>query len=246
MKVGGITKRWLKNTLGIISVLLTIVTDASMFFLHSYYYRTVRYTLLSKDNDLVTTFFDVNSGTGKDAFTSGARKYVESFDDKDTMEVWVINNEGKVIVTSSGFEINSEIQMPDYEVALKSDIGRGDWLGKLDTGEKVMTMTSLLFGDNGETIGALRYMVSMNDIDAQLTFISIVICFFCLLSIALVVISGTYFIQSIVKPIQRISETAKQIAGGDYEARMESINNDDEICELSDTINFMAAEIADA
>jgi signal transduction histidine kinase len=89
-------------------------------------------------------------------------------------------------------------------------------------------------------------MVSMNDIDAQLTFISIVICFFCLLSIALVVISGTYFIQSIVKPIQRISETAKQIAGGDYEARIESINNDDEICELSDTINFMAAEIADA
>jgi signal transduction histidine kinase len=246
MKVGGITKRWLKNTLGIISVLLTIVAAASMIFLHSYYYRTVRYTLLSKDNDLVTTFFDVNSGTGKDAFTSGARKYVESFDDKDTMEVWVINNEGKVIVTSSGFEINSEIQMPDYEVALKSDIGRGDWLGKLDTGEKVMTMTSLLFGDNGETIGALRYMVSMNDIDAQLTFISIVICFFCLLSIALVVISGTYFIQSIVKPIQRISETAKQIAGGDYEARIESINNDDEICELSDTINFMAAEIADA
>jgi len=246
MKVGGITRRWIKNTLGIISVLLTIVAAASIIFVHNYYYRTVRFTLHSKDNDLVTTFFDVNSGSDKDAFTSGARKYVESFDDKDIMEVWVINKEGKVIVTSSGFEVKSKTKMPDYEAALISDIGRGDWLGRLDTGEKVMTMTSLLFGDSGEIIGAIRYMVSMEEIDIQLIFISVIICLFCLMSIALVVISGTFFIQSIVKPIQRISETAKQIAGGDYESRIENSNNDDEICELSDTINFMASEIAAA
>ncbi len=242
MNVGGITKRWIKNTLGIITVLLAIIAAACIVFIHNYYYRTVKYTLITKDNDLVTTFFDLNSGSDRDAFTSGARKYIEAFEDKDSMEVWVIDKNGNVVVTSSGFD-ESNIKMPDYEAALTSDIGRGEWLGRLDSGEKVMTMTATLIGDSGEINGAVRYLISMEDIDSQLAFVSVIICLFCLMSITLVIVSGTYFIQSIVKPIQRISETAKQIAGGDLEARIKDFKTGDEISELSDTINFMASEI---
>ncbi|HZJ78442.1 MAG TPA: HAMP domain-containing sensor histidine kinase [Clostridia bacterium] len=245
MKVGGITKRWIRNTLGIISVILIITAVSSIVFMHNYYYRSVRFTLLSKDNDLVDTYFDLNTGSDS-AFVYGARGFVETFNDKDTMEVWVIDKNGNVVVTSSGFDVDRNIGMPDYDLALTSDIGRGEWLGKLDNGEKVMTMTVSLTSQNNKTNGAIRYMVSLEDIDAQIIRISVVICLFSLLSIVLVIISGIYFIQSIVKPIQKISETAKQIAGGDFEARIESFTADDEIGELSDTINFMASEISAA
>ena len=52
-----------------------------------------------------------------------------------------------------------------------------------------------------------------------------------------------FFIRSIVRPVARINETAKLIAKGDFNARVESSNNNDEISELCDTVNYMSEEI---
>ena len=56
------------------------------------------------------------------------------------------------------------------------------------------------------------------------------------------IISGMYFIKSIVKPLSEICSKAKMIARGDFSIKIEK-KYDDEIGELGDTINYMAEEL---
>lgn len=68
--------------------------------------------------------------------------------------------------------------------------------------------------------------------------------FLCIIALALVAVSGLFFVRSIVRPVGRINETAKLIAKGDFNARVENSNSNDEISELCDTVNYMSEEIA--
>ena len=58
-------------------------------------------------------------------------------------------------------------------------------------------------------------------------------------------LSGIYFIQSILVPVRQVSQTARQIAQGDFEVRIEKAK-DDEIGQLCDAVNDMAGELGAA
>ena len=60
-----------------------------------------------------------------------------------------------------------------------------------------------------------------------------------------VILSSSYFINSIVIPVGQVGQTARKIAQGDFDARLEK-KNDDEIGELCDVINYMAGELSAA
>ncbi len=107
-----------------------------------------------------------------------------------------------------------------------------------------MAMTFMLPTVSGENTGAIRYMISVEEIDKQLVRVFIVAMLIIVIIISLVTISGMFFIQSIVNPVREINETAKRIAKGDLGARIESRQYDDEIGELCETINYMASEIS--
>ena len=66
-----------------------------------------------------------------------------------------------------------------------------------------------------------------------------------LIIVLLTVLSGAYFIKSIVGPVQAINETARQIAMGDFDARIEN-HSSDEIGQLCRSINNMASELDQA
>ena len=66
---------------------------------------------------------------------------------------------------------------------------------------------------------------------------------FGVLIIFFMVLSGSYFISSIVLPVGEIGKTARRIARGDFATRLEK-KNDDEIGALCETINNMAEELA--
>jgi signal transduction histidine kinase len=60
-----------------------------------------------------------------------------------------------------------------------------------------------------------------------------------------IVLSGFYFIRSIISPIKGIGERARQIAHGDFATRIEvDSRRKDEITALCNTINQMAGELA--
>jgi len=242
VKLSGITKRWALNTLLVVVIILLIFTCILMLMLRSYYYETVSVKLSSQYSDSVANFFSVYTGGTDERFETGAREFVENFSQKDSIEVWVIDKDSNVAISSSGFSIE-DAKIQEYKQALSSKTHIGEFRGKLESGEKVMAMTFMLPMVNGENSGAIRYIISVEEIDDQLFRIFIVSVLIITVIISLVTISGMFFIQSIVNPVREINETAKRIAKGDLGARIESRQYNDEIGELCETINYMASEI---
>ncbi len=157
----------------------------------------------------------------------------------------VFNSNGKIIITSVGFAPDESQPMPDYKLALESTGGYGTWTGSLTSGEKVMAVTRVMRNNEGGFVGAIRYVVSLEEADKQVAIILGSLILAGLLIILFVIVSSYYFMNSIITPIKEIGATAKRIAQGDFKARIEK-SNDDEIGQLCDTINDMADELGAA
>ena len=168
MTKSGITKRWLLTTILVIAVILLLIDTGIIFFLKNYYYSTVERKLQSLgQSSAVADFFSSYIGASNDVFSSRANEYVENFTDINVSEVWVLNKNGEVIVTSTGF-IPDSPGIPDYALALDSSTGRSFWTGPMPSGEKVMAMTTLLPLTSSRSNGAVRYMISLELVDRQI------------------------------------------------------------------------------
>ena len=130
-KISGISKRWFFGTFCVISGIIIAFAAIAVFLIFGYYYNYIEMTLDSRASDLVNTYFSQYISTNDETFVVGAINFVEDFSDKDIMEVWVIDKNGKPIVSSSGFDIDSEPVMPDYELAKSSETNKAKWTGKL-------------------------------------------------------------------------------------------------------------------
>ena len=242
---GALTKRWLFRTAVLTVAILLVICVVCGFFVRNYYYDTVYNKLRSYSSSIVTNYF--NSYTTDAEFAAGAVDFVSEFSEKSSAEVWVIDKSGKVIVSSSGFGI-SYPEMPDYYEALdsKEESLFTSWEGKIESGEKIMAVTTLIKDDNSAVRGAVRFITSLDAVDSQLITVYCMIGFVFLIIALIVLISGFIFVSSIVKPIKEINETTKLIAGGNMDARIDHYLYKDEIGELCDSINNMAAEIGTA
>ena len=242
-KLSGVTKRWIYSAFSVIAGIILAVAVTAVFLVKGYYYNYVEMTLDSHASDLVNNYFSNYIGTGDDTFVSGAINFVENFSDKDMMDVWVIDSSGRPVVSSSGFEIQDNMSMPDYDLAVSSDTNKGLWTGRLSNGEKVMAVTAALADSNGRVRGAIRYISSLEDVDKTLLTITFFISLLAVSVMLLVLATGSFFIRSIVRPVLHINETAKEIAKGNLSARVDSSGMHDEIDELGSTFNDMASAL---
>ncbi len=235
----GITKRWIVNTFCVILLILLVLLISFSVVVQNLYYNGIRQTLSERSGEL-TGVFGYDTG-----FMETAGQYVEAFPDKEMMELVVINSYGVPEINSTGFTPDKEQNMPDYEEALNNDAHCADWCGRLSSGEKVMALTKVITDNNSQPVGAIRYIVSLEEADRK---IFVAISFVCLAGILImffIFISSTYFLKSIVRPVREIGETARKIARGDFNARINKFY-DDEIGDLCDTINYMAGELGTA
>ena len=84
----------------------------------------------------------------------------------------------------------------------------------------------------------------MEPVNNRILIFSLIIIAIGLIVISLVIISGFFFIRSIVKPIRRLSEAAAQIAQGDFSASKKIDHKyDDEIGDLCDAVSDMAKDL---
>lgn len=239
----GITKRWMLNTLSVIFTIIVLIVVSLIFVVTYVFQNNVEQSLVSAANELSLVFSGYESNSSSE-FTSAARDYVENFDQKEKMGVMVINGTGRVVMTSTGFLPDGSEKPADFEEAKNSPDGSALWSGKLDSGEPAMSETRVITTPNGAVVGAIRYIVSMEPINSRILIADIIIVAIGMIMLTLVVISGLLFIRSIVKPIRRLSETAAQIAQGDFSAS-EKIEHkyDDEIGDLCDAISDMAKDL---
>lgn len=245
-KLSGVTKRWLYSAFSVIAGIILAVAITAVFLVRGYYYNYVEMTLDSHASDLVNNYFSSYIGTGNDIFVTGAINFVENFSDKDMMDVWVIDNTGRPVVSASGFEIQDNMTMPDYDIALTSDNNKGIWTGRLSNGEKVMAVTAIFPASDGKYSGAIRYICSLEEVDKTLTTIIVFIALLAIGVMLLVLATGSFFIRSIVRPVLHINDTAKEIAKGNLAARVDSNGMHDEIDELGSTFNDMASALGQA
>lgn len=241
MNKKGITRRWLLNSLGIILLVLITLIITLSFTVQGYVYNGIQQAVSGRAGELPNVFSGYERRTAGE-FLAAARSYVENSPNKESMETMVVNSNGRVIVTSTGFEPDETQPMPDYQLAISSTEGYGTWAGKLSSGEKVMAVTWVMRNINGSGLGAVRYVVSLEDADKQIFMIMGALMLAGMLIILFVILSSSYFIKSIVNPLTQIGATAKRIAQGDFDARIDK-TNDDEIGVLCDTINDMAVEL---
>ena len=239
----GITKRWVLNTLLVVIVVVLFVVFCLSYAVRIYYYHSVTQTLSSASAEFASVLEDAASDNL--SFATTARGYVENFEAKEKMEITAIDASGEIIITSTGFTPDSTEQMPDYTKASQENLSYYEWTGKLSSGENVKAVTRIVRDSEGNPCGAVRCVISLADIDRNITTAIIIFCCVGLLIISLVLFSGIYFIRSIVRPVRELSETAKKIAQGDFNTRIEKTHND-EIGELCDSINDMATELGAA
>ncbi len=239
----GITKRWMLNTLSVILTIIILIVVSLIFFVTYLFQNSVEQSLNATGSELSLVFPSYESDSST-SFTASARDYVENFDKKEQMEVMVINSAGRVVMTSTGFIPTDKTQMTDFDDAKNDENGCAFWNGKLNSGESAMSQTRVIKNTSGTVVGAVRYMVSMEPVNSRILLISAGIIAVGLVIIGLVVLSGLLFIRSIVTPIRRLSETAAQIAQGDFSAS-EKIEHkyDDEIGDLCDAISDMAKDL---
>ncbi|MDD2362607.1 MAG: HAMP domain-containing sensor histidine kinase [Oscillospiraceae bacterium] len=240
-----IMRRWVFNSIGIIFALLVVFGTAFVISFRSYYYKSAEYSLSSRI-DSVGPILDqlISSSTTNLNLGSLAIELVQNFEDKEKLEMQVLSSNGEVIVSSMGFAPDKSVK-PDYTKALQADDFRGLWTGKNKAGERIMSMTLALHNSDGAAFCGIRYITSLAQIDRQIwVFLGLIV----LIGTAIlffVMMSSSYFISSIVRPVSEINQAARQIALGDYDSRIEKKTND-EIGQLCDTINYMAGEISAA
>ena len=236
-----ITQHWLRNNLGVVVGILVVLEILLIVVVRNYYYSSTRQYLTSKMK-IVTTAVVNASGDEQTNYNSQIRSLVESYDEKDKIELMAIKTDGEVDVTSSGFSPSENDNMTDYEDAKKSDTGIGTQIYELSTGEKVMAITSVI-SPKGSEYEALRMLSSMKNIDHQIFIMSMIITAIVVAVIMLMFFSGMFFIKSIVLPIRSINSITRRYATGDFSERLEKKRND-ELGELCDSINYMAQELS--
>ena len=245
MFVKGIARRWFVNTIGIVFVILVIFIASLSITVQSSVYSGIETSITGRVDELLNWLSVSSGGYVTSEFNAITRDYIENyFQDKDKMEIMALSRTGQVLITSTGFEPDQQ-PMPDYDLALQSEDGTGNWIGQLNTGEKVMAITRAVRDEDGALVGSIRYVVSLERADQQMAFVVIILVLAGLFILLLLTFSGVYFIRSILVPVKRISASAKQIAQGDFDVRVEK-SKDDELGQLCDAVNDMAGELGAA
>ena len=242
----GITRRWLRSYFLVVVIMSIVIAVCVMGLVRSYYYNSIEQGLLQRSQVTIRYFSStlntgVNSGNSE-AFHSAAQAFVESFDSRNKMELQILNASGDIIVSSTGFSFENDDPLNDYYRAVQSPRGHGVWSGSNGNGESVMAVTRLISGRSASG-GAVRFVVSLSSVNQLLAGISAVIISVMLVLLVIMLMSGSYFINSIVMPVKEITASANKIAKGDFDIRLQSAH-EDEIGRLVGSINSMAAELA--
>lgn len=237
--------RWIKNVLLVFTAVMFLFSCIIIYSSCSRYFNSAELTIRARNSKSVDTFFISYNNGDAETFTIGAYEFVENFQYRDIMEVWVLDKNGKLIVSSSGFSEASSSDWEDYNIALEAQDNIGVKRLKLSSGEPVTAMTYILRDSAGNNYGAVRYLVSMQDMYDQLFMIIVIVIAAFLLVVVLMAISGMYFVSSIVNPVSDICKTTAEIAKGDFSSRIDYDYYHDEIGELCMSINNMAQQLSE-
>ncbi len=241
-RISGIQRRWLNSNISILVVIVMLVVIAYSISTYAYYYTNLQQTLESRAKT-TTDFFGTYLNQSYNEFYRSCATFAETFEDKNRLELQFIKVNGELVASSYGQWSGQEPGTPEIERAkqtreIEAFIGKNP-----NTGERIMAVSCPMIYSNGEVIGILRFVTSLSIADREILLNTLYAILAGVGFVALILLSNRFFIFSIVQPITEINDTAKRIAAGGYGVQIQK-QFDDEIGELSDTINNMSVKIA--
>ena len=189
-KIEGITRRWLILIIGLVVLLFTIAFIVCTSLIKVYYYSSVESIVNSAASDSAVNYFENNINNGE-SLESSAALYIDTYSNKDSTTVWIVDNEGNVIISSNGFAVEKQ-KMPDYQSAMENEDGKAKFVGKLTNGQKVMAVCRVIKSSDNTKVGAIRVMTAVDNVDRQITSISVLIAFIFLIILAIIILSNLY------------------------------------------------------
>ena len=226
------------NSISVVLFIVLLAVAAFSAAMGSYYYSTLSESLKQKAENAISSFDYYRTEA---EYYDNARAVVAGEPNSDKLEVEYLYADGQIRFSSSDLTAFRSPGTPDIAEAISMKRTKV-WIGAdPSTGEHIMAASSPLMID-GEVVGVMRYVTSLNKVDKQIIIIVAIALGIGLGILGMVYFSNLYFIRSIVDPVAGITETAKRIAAGSYGVQIEK-RYDDEIGALTDTINDMSLKI---
>ena len=238
---GGLRKRWILNTVGVVWGLGLLCVFAIAVVFSAFCYNGAKSDLGNRAAN-TRDFFEEFTSQNYNEFYQSCINYAKTFEDKDVLELQFIDAQGNLVASSYGDLAVDAPQTPEIRDAIDSkDIRSFDGKDPA-TGERIIAVSSAMVYSNGEVIGVLRYVTSTRRIDWQIVQVSLYSLGGLLVIALAVLFSSNYYIRSILLPVSQITEKAKKIAAGTYGIQI-SDGYGDEIGELVQTINDLSSQI---
>lgn len=242
-RIIGLRRRWLINTVGVVSALGLICVFVVIAVFASSYYSSMESDLRYRAKNS-TDFFADYLNQSYNQFYQSCIVYAQTFEEKNNIELQFINAQGRIVASSYGTWSGSSPTSPDIGKAIETNeiaVFVGD---NSQTGERIMAVSSPMVYGNGEIIGVLRFVTSTRVMDRQIGYVAAASILALLVVVTVVLISSNYYIHTILVPLRAIIDKAKKITNGSYGIQIETAYND-EIGELADAINEMSIKISE-
>lgn len=200
-----------------------------------YYYRNIEEILTSQIEFSSDYFSRLSSSNLEDNLIDDVDVFW-----KTSAQVQILSLEGDLLMDSIGVDPASHVITPDIVAAIDGE--KTVWSGNVPYDDSPVMAISVKLNYQNEPIGILRFITSLEETNASIAQIN---RFLIIMGVLVVILSGLASLiisNTIVRPIEEITEVAEQFAEGQFQTRSR-VRQDDEIGKLSDTLNYMAEEI---
>ena len=240
-KLSGLRRRWILNTVGIVTVLGLLCALGVVFGFAQFYYTNTEYGMQTRAQTTAKYFAEHLNQSYNDYYQS-CITYAQTFEDRNSIELQFINASGGMVASSYGEWAGLPPTTSDIADAVTTR-GVCSYMGKDPiTRERIIAVSCPMIYSSGEVIGVLRFVTSTRLIDLQILKIGGLCLLALLVILTAVLLSMHYYIRKVLNPLAEITEKAKRIAGGTYGIQIQN-KYSVEIGELADTINELSSQL---
>ena len=238
----GLRRRWLWNTAAVVASVGLVCALAVTVLFALTDYSNLHANLRLRAETAAEALNGVQNQEYED-FYQTCLDAVQSFSQRNTLEVQFVDPEGNVLSTSYGIPTTSALETPEIAEAVRTR-GTQDYFGKdPETGKRILAVSAPIIYRNGEVIGVLRFVTATRRMEQHIGAVLAV----SLLAVAgltgATLLSNNYCIRSILLSVAEITQKARRIAGGTYGIQIEILSHD-ELGELAEAINDLSNQLS--
>lgn len=218
-------------------IILLIFEFLLAMTIKNYYYGNVELLLVSRLNTSLELYETRLVDKGIEA---RAKYLLEDEIIPGYVDAQIIDTEGNIIESTSGFKSGEKLASVDYLRALqgKTEV----WHGRdSETGEHIMAVSSPIYNENYIN-GVLRFTTSIEKVNEVLFSYYVYASIAGLILLIIASLVSIFLARKIVRPIVHLKTVADNYARGRFEDKAIAFS-DDELGDLSKAFNYMSEEI---